>query len=61
MPIASSAATPITEASVSRKWKELGTPIRRELAWAAGCWGILRADAIEWHWIGDHTEYDRLT
>jgi hypothetical protein len=23
--------------------------------------GVLRADVIEWQWIGDHTEYDRLT
>ena len=23
--------------------------------------GVLRADVTEWQWIGDHTEYDRLT
>jgi hypothetical protein len=23
--------------------------------------GILRADVIDWHWIGGHAEYDRLT
>jgi hypothetical protein len=23
--------------------------------------GVFRAGVIEWHWIGDHAEYDHLT